>query len=314
MGNFLTSARYAVFLLRKLGWKRFSIVLIYWFLHRYRRFVGPMFTHTFGRLRRGKIVQDPVLVYQMSKVGSTSLLYSLQYAYVKAGLVNVPVHHAHTLTNLDIHEQYVRQANGAAHRLALVDEYRQIRRDIEAKPDQRWTVISLVRDPVARQVSDYFHHIDRHLPDWRQRWRDGSLDIDQVVQSFLTIEDPTRHWFEGETLPITGIDVYATPFPYEDGYALYSRPPKMSLLVIRLEDMDCVACKAVQQMLGLKNFKLYPFNLGSETDYGEIYKQFKTKPLPASYLEKAYAGRMVCHFYTTAERERFAQKWSRAGK
>jgi len=79
--------------------------------------MGPVFRGDGKRVRQGKVSRDPVLVYQMSKVGSTSLLYSLQFAYVKAGLPNVELHHAHTLTNLDLHEQYVRDANGAAHRI-----------------------------------------------------------------------------------------------------------------------------------------------------------------------------------------------------
>jgi hypothetical protein len=269
-----------------------------------------LFSHTVGRARQGKISQDPVLVYQMSKVGSTSLSYSLQLAYVKAGLLNVPVLHAHTLTKLDLHEQQAKQASGANDRLCLVKEYRQIRAAFESQPDQHWSIISLVRDPVARQVSDYFHHIDQHLPDWRRRWCDGSLRIDEVVEHFLTVEDSTRHWFESETLPLLGIDVYATEFPHQAGYGIYLQPPKVDLLVIRLEDMNRVAGQAIHQLLGIWNFKVHSFNLGSESDHREIYKQFKAAPLPMWYLKKAYSSRMACHFYSKPERERFAEKWA----
>lgn len=275
----------------------------FWLAGRYRRLVGE------NRPRRGDVLRDPVLVYQMSKVGSTSLIYSLQMAYLRAGYPRTPLYHAHTLTNLDLHEKLVKDANGPAHHLALVREYKRIRERFESNPEEHWTVISLVRDPVARLISDFFHHIDRNLPDWRNRWANGSLTIEQVESVFLAATDPTRHWFEGEILGVLGIDVYAQPFPHEAGYEVYTRLPKVTLTVIRLEDMDRVAAGAIEKLLGLKGLKLHRFNLGSENDYRAIYNQFKSRPLPQWYLEKAYAGRMACHFYTRAELDRFAEKW-----
>jgi hypothetical protein len=299
------SAKHALFLLRNLGLRRFTIVFICWLVRQYRGWVGPVSP------RAGDVLRDPVLVYQMSKVGSTSLMYSLQMAYLRAGYPRTPLYHAHTLTNLDLHERLVKDAKGPVHHLALVREYKQIRARFESSPNEHWTVISLVRDPVARLISDYFHHIDRHLPDWRSRWANGQLQIEHVLEHFLTVVDPTQHWFEGESLGVLGIDVYAQPFPQERGYAVYTRLPKVTLMVIRLEDMDRVAKGAIEKLLGLKGLTLHRFNLGTESDYGEIYRQFKNCPLPEWYLEKAYNGRMACHFYTRGELDRFAEKWSR---
>jgi hypothetical protein len=50
--------------------------------------------------------------------------------------------------------------------------------------------------------------------------------------------------------------------------------------------------------------------VGSETGYRELYRQFKAKPLPAWYVEKAYSSKLACHFYSNAERDRFARKWT----
>lgn len=312
MRRIVESAHHAASLLRKLGLRRFSIVLVYWTLRRYRHLFGPNFDRFCGRISRDKIAQNPVLIYQMSKVGSTSLLYSLQFAYLKIGLSNVPLHHLHTLTQLDLHEQLAKQYFGAAEQ-RLVRDYKKIWKDFEARPEEHWTAISMVRDPVARQISDYFHHIGRHLPDCRRRWNEGSLTVDDVLQNFLTVPDHTREWFDSEIRSVLGIDVFSSPFPHEAGYSLYSRPPKMTLMVMRLEDMDRVAGRAIEQLLGIKRFKLYSFNLGSEGDYRDIYNQFKTKPLPAWYIEKAYSSKLACHFYNDTERDQFAKKWTKAG-
>jgi hypothetical protein len=314
MQRIFSSIKHAIFLLRKLGLRRFGIVLVFWILRRYRRLFGLEFREIRGAgAKLEEVSRDPVLVYQMSKVGSTSLLYSLQFAYLKAGLPNVPLHHAHTLTNLDLHEQLVKDANGPGHQLALVHEYKKIRKTFEQRPDDRWNVISLVRDPVARQVSDYFHHIDRQLPNWQARWSEGDLKIDEVLESFVQMSDPTQHWFEGEIQGVLGIDVYGSEFPHEAGYRIYYREPKVSLMVVRLEDMNRISPVAIEKFIGLKGFRPYTFNMGSESGYAEIYNQFKAKPLPPEYLEKAYASRMACHFYTKAELERFTAKWSGSG-
>jgi hypothetical protein len=258
--------------------------------------------------RHTGISRDPVLIYQMSKVGSTSLMYSLQFAYAKAGLLNVPLHHAHTLSNLDLHEEW---AQGApAQQLNLVRGYKQLRRNYEARPDEHWNVISLVRDPVARQVSDYFHHIDCHLPDWHRRWRANDLGIEEILESFLHVHDPTFNWFEAEIESLLGIDVYSSRFPHEAGYQIIRRPPKASLLILRLEDLDRVAGRAIEQLLGIKAFKLYSFNMGSESAYGEIYRHFKQRGLPPEYLEMIYSRRIAQHFYTRAERDQFAANWT----
>jgi hypothetical protein len=295
--------------MRQLGLRRFAIVVVYWILRRYRRITGTAFNHNTKHIRPERISRDPVLVYQMSKVGSTSLSYSLRFAYLKAGLPGVLLHHAHTLSNLDLHERWAKESGESRGQLNLVREYKQIRRAFEARREAHWNVISLVRDPVARQVSDYFHHIDRHLPGWRCRWREGKLGIAEVLENFLGTHDPTYNWFEAEIDSVLGIDVYASPFPHEVGYGIYSQPPKVTLLVLRLEDLDRVANPAIQQLLGIQGFQIYSFNLGTESGYGEIYRQFKRLALPAWYLEKMYSGRIARHFYTSTELDGFAAKW-----
>jgi hypothetical protein len=310
MRRIIKSVRHAASLLRNLGLRRFSIVLVCWSLQRHRRLLGPLFKLARGPVNRDKISHDPVLIYQMAKVGSTSLMYSLQYAYLKVGLPSVALYHVHTLTNLDAHEQLARESSNPAELHATVQGYRKLRKDFEARPQEHWSAISMVREPVLRHVSDYFHHIDHHLPNWRRRWREHCLTVDEVLQSFLTVADHADYWFDAEIKSVLGIDVFSEPFPHESGYGLYSRSSKVTLAVIRLEDMDRVAGQAMEQLLGIKEFKLYSFNSASESGYRDLYQQFKAKPLPTWYLEKAYSGRLAQHFYSKAERDQFAKKWT----
>jgi Putative capsular polysaccharide synthesis protein len=311
MEHFAKTIFSALSLLRNQGVFRFWIVLVHWGLRRFRFILAPVFKHIFWFAPRDGISRNSVLIYQMAKVGSTSLLYSLQFAYLKAGLADVDVNHVHTLINLDAHEQLAKTSHRRKELLATVKEYRSIRTHFDSVPDKRWSAISMVREPVSRHVSDYFHNIDRHLPDWRRRWRAGDLTVDEVVQSFLSAEDHAPIWFDTEIKSVLGIDVFSTPFPHQTGYSIYSQSPKTTLMVMRLEDMDRVAEKAIEQLLGIRQFKLYSFNSGGEMDYSDLYKQFKTKALPAWYIEKTYSTRFAQHFYAKAELDHFAKKWAR---
>jgi hypothetical protein len=292
-------------LVRELGPQRYGILLTSWALKRYPMLMKTMaFAST--PLRKPGLALEPILIYQMAKVGSTSLLYSLQYAYLKAGHPDVPLHHVHALTNLQQHEQAARLANDSE-LLATVQEYQQLLHDFTSQPARQWKIVSLVRDPIARHISDYFHHIGTHLPGWRESWEAGRLSVDEVREHFLTVEDHAPNWFDAELRHVTGIDVFARPFNHLDGYTRYDHP-RSTLIVLRLEDLQRASAPAMSQLLGLKNFKLYQFNSRSGAAAGEMYRQFLTRALPSSYVEAMYETRFAGYFYTAAERESFTRK------
>jgi hypothetical protein len=309
MRRTFNAMRRAACMVRTRGLKRYLMDLANWGLQQNRPAVARSLRYV---VREAKDVSvDPLLIYQMSKVGSTSLLYSLQWAYLRAGLARLPIHHTHTLTQLDYVEKLAMESNYLpAERVEWVRQYRKIRSDFDARPCEHWNVITLVRDPVARHISDFFHHIDRNLPDWRRRWGEESLGMDEVMQSFLHSPDHAYEWFDAEIQTVLGIDVYSQPFPHHAGYCMLSRLPKVTLLVLRLEDLNRVAREAVKALTRIRHFTLTSFNLGRETEYCGLYEKFKSLPLPAAYVERAYSSKLATHFYTPAERERMTRKWT----
>lgn len=255
------------------------------------------------------------MIYQMAKVGSRSVLFSLEYSYRRHRLPNVPIHHIHNLVDLDAHEERARRTNNAEE-LGVIEQYRRIRSDFDQFPDRHWKVISLVRDPVARNVGSFFHNLDHYLPGWRSRWRAGALPVDEVVQAFLKekgVHHTANVWFDVEFKPLLGIDVYDSPFPVADGFQFYANPPKVDLVIIRLEDLNRVASPVMEKFLGIRDFKLYPSNIGDEKDYADIYRAFKSTPLPLEYVEQTYQSRFARHFYGDAELQTFIRKWTRIG-
>jgi len=293
--------------------ERFRVTLLHQFLPWYYR----AWRRIFGRDPKPRnaegIARDPIMIYQMAKVGSRSVLFSLEYSYARHALPGVPIYHIHNLVDLDAHEERTRRM-GDREELEMVRHYKQVRRDFDGLPNQHWNVISLVRDPVARNVGAFFHNLDHYIPNWKIFWKEGSLTTAEIMQVILQ-DEQVHHtanvWFDVEFKSVLGIDVYEAPFNAADGYQFYTNPPKVDLVIIRLEDLNRVAVPVVQKFLGIRDFKLYPSNIGDEKDYAEVYRAFKATPLPLDYVQRTYQSRFAHHFYTEAEIAAFTKKWTR---
>jgi hypothetical protein len=297
--------------MRTLGLRRFLIVLTCWTLRKCRPVVAPCVACAAIGTHRNGASRDPILVYQMAKVGSTSLYYSLQLAYLKVGLPNVPLHHIHALANLDAQENTLCTSIACPQQLTAIRHYKKIREQFRSCANSHWITISMVRDPIARHISAYFHDLDFHLPDWRDRWQRGNLAADELLQNFLRVPDYADHWFDSEIKSIFNIDVFSADFPHEIGYTIFPRHDKVTLMLLRLEDMNRVAAQAVHDLLQIPNFRLHSFNARNHTASSNLYEQFKSLPLPEWYVERAYATKLAQHFYTEEERTNFAEKWLR---
>ncbi len=263
-----------------------------------------------GHARRPS--SDPVIIYQVGKVGSRSILLSLQKTYQNLHM-DVPVHHVHVLANLDELENNMRKnfANPVDN-LAYIRKSKELRRQIDNDQKKNWKIISLVRDPVARNIGSFFQNLYEYIPDWQEQFKNGSLNLDLLQDYFLnndSIHIAADWWFEQQLKPVFGIDVFESDFPKEVGYKIYTTNPRANLLLIRLENLnDCVQ-QAMEDFLGIEDFKLYNTNVGDEKDYAELYRAFKEKPLPREYVEKMYSTTSAKHFYSQEELDRFAKRW-----
>jgi hypothetical protein len=249
----------------------------------------------------------------VGKVGSRTVFASLQRAYQKLYL-NVPVHHVHVLENLDELERNI-QKNFAnpVDNLAYIRKSKELRKQIEKNPKQAWKVISLVRDPIARNVGSFFQNLEEYIPGWREQYNNGSLTLAALQEYFLkneSIHIAADWWFEKQLQPLFGIDVFQSDFPFETGYKIYkSSTSNASLLLIRLEDLNSCAERAMYEFLGLKDFSLYNTNVGDEKDYADVYSAFKEIPLPSDYITKMYDTRSAHHFYSQDELDAFTSRW-----
>ena len=226
----------------------------------------------------------PVLVYQMGKVGSSSLYGSLLRQY------SGPVGHAHLFSAEDGEDLLIRRF----HRWAISD----------AKP---LNVISLTRDPIRRNISAFFQNfeIETGVP-----FAQSSFSLEELKAIFLEkyAHDPLQ-WFDRNIRQQLGIDVLETPFP-DSGVQDY-QVENVRLLVLRSELSNDVKEDAVARFLKLERFEIRNENVGEKKDYSATYREFKnTVKLPGEYVERMCRSNFFRHFYDESTIEQARRKWT----
>jgi hypothetical protein len=243
----------------------------------------------------------PVLVYQMAKVGSSAVLDALDAA-------GIPAFHVHRMDAG--HLRRMRAARRALgwyiipvpphDRLGL-----RLRRDLLDR-GRRAAIVTLVRDPIARNLSSYFEHLDAI---WH-RVNAHLLPIEELIAGFFeryTHDEPLT-WFDDEMLPATGIDVYTHPFPA--GGVLTVTAGALDLLILRSELPDAEKADALSTFLGVAGLTLGRANTTGNKAKGEVYRRFVDRiRFPASYVQSMLQSRYARHFYTGPELEEMARRY-----
>lgn len=228
-----------------------------------------------------------ILVYQMGKVGSISIQASLRRLGFKTG-------HAHYLW-MTHRGEYNTSKPG------LVKEI--------LKRDRQWNVVSLVREPVSRNISAFFQKIELYYPEYR-----AYEYKPDVVNAFLNNYDHfwPLVWYDLEMFPLFQLDIYEHEFEHTKGYTVY-RNANVNLLILRLEDMDRVIEQAFNEFVGLRSVKPTLSNYTTNRyRVAQMYRDFKdTARFPKEYLDWMYESRYARYFYTQEEIVNFRNIWRR---
>lgn len=266
----------------------------------------------------GTVRTDPIVVYQMGKVGSSTVQASLIQSYRSLGL-DVPVYDIHSFNRIEIWEKmfirWAKQGQHTADSLQVVRQARGIKGEIQRNRQQRWNLVTLVREPVARVVSAFFQALPELMPDWQSLYESGDLTIHELRELYFRKFNQhwtTGTWFDDQMRPVFGIDVYAAPFPIAEGYQIYPPRRNVHLLLIRLEDLDRVGSSAFRAYLGLDDVRFTRANVSREKDYSRLYQDWMRTPLPAPYVKRMYETKYARHFYAPDELEAFAHRWTHA--
>ncbi len=271
---------------------------------------------------------DPVLVYQMGKVGSSSIVRSL-----KALDLDRAVYHTHLLT-----DELIEETEASRKKFFRTDKHAYLMRPwlnrfLKDKIDKgignrRWKVISLVREPLSRNIAAFFENCEFvYLPETKQYRISSDLyafepllvnekGLDDIVELFLKWgdHDTPLKYFDKQIKRVFGIDVYASAFDRERGYQVYEGK-NADLMVLKLEKLDDCAAEAFRDFLGIENFSLVNANVASQKDYAELYKNIKSFiTFPKAYVDRLYDSRFMSTFYTDEEKTEFLSRWKISDK
>jgi hypothetical protein len=250
----------------------------------------------------------PILIYQMGKVGSSSVYRTLLKTKFRSS-----VFHVHFLSDdLFAHEQE-HISNGIRAGARYSTEHA-LRRYIIASNKPRVKIITLVRDPVAVLVSDVFQnpHLFPNLIS-RDKARFRARNLSRAIESEVLTEracDYVNGWFDRELKNVFGVDVYSCSFDKHRGFQIYPSPSAPTLL-IRLEDLTPAGPNALSVFLG-STFPicLEKANERSGTLERSRYVAIKTAKIDREVLERVYSGKLAQHFYTDEQIHAFVQRWS----
>ncbi|MEM1120160.1 MAG: putative capsular polysaccharide synthesis family protein [Bacteroidota bacterium] len=231
--------------------------------------------------------RPPVFVYQMGKVASSSVYHSLKKQH--SGIIL----HAHTFSTN--HPQW------------------EIRRLYEHfKKGHPIKIITLVREPISRNISDFFQNF--HLftkQEFRSTFEEGGMSIAQLRKLFLLYyyHSMPLTWFDNNLKKHFAIDVYHHPFPKEQGF-LQITTAKIDLLILRYDLVNSQKEQLIKAFLLLPKFELVDRNISQEKNYSIIYQRFLEEvKLPDFVLNTIKESTYFNHFYSKKEIDQTIARW-----
>ncbi|HWY98334.1 MAG TPA: putative capsular polysaccharide synthesis family protein [Bacteroidia bacterium] len=230
-------------------------------------------------------IYPPVIVYQMGKVASMSIYTSLKEQYKGITL------HRHIL---DDKEDWQAQF--------LIEHANE-----QQKPLR---LISMMREPIGRNVSAFFQNFE-YITGIKPE--DSKFSIDELIAIFFAnpkmYHDVPLTWFDNNIKKHFGIDIYAKPFPKEQGWAILKKG-NIELLLMKSEISDEKKSALVKEFMKIDGFRLSASNIAEDKEYADMYKTFKQRfQPPKEYLDMFYTSSKIEYFYTGEELATARKKW-----
>lgn len=232
----------------------------------------------------------------MGRVGSLTIQDSL-------GALKIPAYSVHALVQRD--PCWIISSPDSRWRSIYLKKHLE-----EGFNSRKLKVITLIREPVARNVSDFFLRTftlkTLNLPMHKE------ISLESLKTYFLENfpHNVTLNWFDVELKQMIGLDVYSVPFPKIKGYKIYKGGDiHPDVLLLKLEKLNECASRAFKEFLGIDEFILQN-KIPVGRRYYQSYKKFVSiKMLPQSYIEKMYTSKYAKHFYTDTELNEYRKKW-----
>lgn len=265
----------------------------------------------------GEVTSLPyeVGVYTQGKVGSKAVLAALEDAF-EVYPPNESGMYVWDYRRSDPEGVRQHQLITGTRRRLLSDDP-EVAQFMSEHPERDFKVVSVVREPVAINLSSFFYNFVPRNPGVNIH----ELTDEEIIERLKkgeSFSSPTFHldWWDIEVKPMTGIDVYEHgEFPISDGSAIYAGERsgrQTDILVLRQEELRNVARLALSNYYEIDVPELDRVNAAEDSanDYAKRYNRFKVEAsLPEEWVTTQMNSRYARFFYSEEEREAFTNKW-----
>ncbi len=235
------------------------------------------------------------VVYTMGKVASSSVTDAIARSGRRC-------HDIHTLSMRHIlklaQDRLTKDQYPTAHVCVTMAWHREI------TDTGRCIYISLVRDPIARNLSAHFQNI----PVSGGRHADVSLKAAKAIVEAFRANYPHRFptsWFDREFKRYLGVDVYSVPFD-----KVRRRVLTEQFVVMRTDLDDADKSRLLSRVLGCE-IDIERMNVGVKKSYARTYQAAQeAAKFPADFVEKIYSTNFARHFWTEDELDAFRRRWT----
>ena len=230
------------------------------------------------------------LVYTMGKVASIAVSESLTCS-------GIPNHHVHLMTDDSLYEAMAestrKRAFPADHVGRSISIYRRF------KNSKRVKIVTLIRDPLARNISTVFQNLPKKSY--------GFQALSSLVKQLPT--DPITQWNEEQFKLATGISLFDVGFSPEDKFSVYCSG-RFEILTIRTDLSNTKKSKL------LSDFFHQEVNVGVANEantkwYNELYMEFlKEMPLNTEWIDHCLNSVGISVFFTDNEIANLRKQYS----
>lgn len=248
----------------------------------------------------GKDTSGAVVVHTIGKVGSSSVYRSL------SDQTPFRCYHTHFLRKEKI-EQVSKKLEGAGKTLGgHVKDGVDVLRLMETKP-ARIKVVSLIRDPLAREVSAFFENLSLFGID-----PENLPPVDKAVEVFIERypHDSLDRWVAEEFNRPFDVNLLAYPFPRRAGFSIFESN-RYDFLFLKTEMPDARKAAVLRLFLNLNSdFALKRENVTGDKDLAGYYGEFKSRiGAKLERLRRVYDGLYCRYFYEEDEVRGFEARW-----
>lgn len=252
------------------------------------------------------VENDCVLVYQRSKVGSSTICKSLDMCNID----NIHIHQLNYMRPYKFLDFRLHSSVGNVDIFNGSEEF-VARIFAEIKKKSKVKIITCVRDPLARDFSEFFQALE--WPAFElDRISEENMPFLEACKSYIkqTATISQEEWFDNELKHIFCVDVFEHPFDKEKGYSIIKKG-NVEVLILKLEKMNLLE-SVISQFLGDPNFKLVNANTNDSKTSRVLYSLAKKKlSFSNDELNMYYSSKSrLLHFYTEDEFAKFKGKWN----